>query len=67
MKNNNVILIKLNDNATLHIRKDKVVATITSNTHGCTDLYVEGVSLPWHIPDDVIPGDALVGLVWEDD
>ena len=62
-----IILIKLNDNATLHVRKDKIVATVSGENHGITDLYVEGIALPWHIPDSVTPSNAIIGLVWGDE
>lgn len=68
MKNTDtVLLIKINNNATLRVRKDKIVAMVSGDKPGVTDLYVEGIGLPWHIPDDATPTNALIGLVWGGD
>lgn len=62
-----VVLIKLNGNATLHVRKDKIIATVTGENCGMTDLYVDGVSLPWHIPSTVTSTDSILEMIWGDD
>lgn len=68
MKNTDtVLLIKINNNATLHVRKDKIVATVSGDRPGTTDIYVEGIGLPWHIPEEATPANALIGLIWGDE
>ena len=68
MKNTDtILLIKITDNSTLRVRKDKIVATVSGDLPGTTDLYVEGVGTPWHIPNAVTPTDALIGLIWGDE
>ena len=59
-----VIEIKINGNATLRIRKDKIVATVNIPGSNHIDIYTEGNVNPWHITDT--PADAIAGLIWGD-
>lgn len=67
MKRDTILEIKFNENSTLRLRKDKVIATVSSPDKGCLDIYVEGHTEPWHFND--IKGntvEGLIGLVWGD-
>lgn len=67
MKRDAILEIKFNKNSTLRLRKDKVIATVSSPDKDCLDIYVEGHDKPWHLND--IKGntvEGLIGLVWGD-
>lgn len=57
---------KLPGNAKLRVRADKIVATQSSKSSSVIDLYVEGVTLPWHIPfgEDENPC-SIIDYIWE--
>ena len=63
MKNPTLLKINLTNNATLHIHKDRIIATVSDAKSNRTDIYVEGISLPFHT--DVIPADTLINTIWE--
>lgn len=65
MRHNEVIVIPYEDKAKLHIRKDKITATVHIPGSNHIDVYVEGVANPWHI--NKIPADATIGLIWGDE
>lgn len=65
MKNSNVITIPINDNASLRIRKDNVVATVNIPGSDSVDIYVSGVANPWHVKN--INSNELIGMIWEED
>ena len=40
---------KISKNATLRVRADRIVATVSSNDTSHIELYVAGVANPWHL------------------
>lgn len=40
---------KISKNATLRVRADRIVATVSSNDTSHIELYVSGIANPWHL------------------
>lgn len=40
---------KISKNATLRVRSDRIVATVSSTGSSTIELYVAGVANPWHL------------------
>ena len=40
---------KISKDATLRVRADRIVATVSSNDTSHIELYVAGVANPWHL------------------
>lgn len=57
-----IVQIKIADNAILNLRKDKILATVSTPGSDHLDIYVEGASTPFHVTDT--PADAITGLIW---
>lgn len=62
MKRNEIVEIKIADNAILRLRKDKILATVGTPGSNHIDIYVEGAATPFHVTNT--PTDAIVGLIW---
>ena len=62
MKRNEVVEIKVADNAILRLRKDKILATVGTPGSDHIDIYIEGATNPFHITNT--PSDAIIGLIW---
>lgn len=60
----NIVIIPYGKDATLRIRKDKIIATVNVPGSDHTDIYVADSATPWHITG--APSDAIVGLVWDE-
>ena len=56
---------RLNDNAKLRVRSDKIVATRSSKAGSCIDVYVEGLSVPLHVPLIDIAPTKVIDYIWE--
>lgn len=65
MKCNEIVEIKIADNAILRLRKDKILATVGTPGSDHIDIYVEGVTTPFHVTNT--PNDAIIGLIWGGD
>lgn len=61
MKTYDVVIIPYG-NATLRIRRDKIVATVNVPGSNHIDIYTSDTTNPWHISD--VPADAINGLIW---
>lgn len=56
---------KISKNATLRVRADRIVATISSNDTSNIELYVAGVANPWHLfVDDNHSTAEIVDSIW---
>ena len=52
---------KISKNATLRVRADRIVATVSSNDTSHIELYVSGVANPWHL--SVAEGHSAADIV----
>lgn len=52
---------KISKNATLRVRPDRIVATVSSNDTSHIELYVSGIANPWHL--SVAEGRSAVEIV----
>lgn len=59
---NEIVVIPFGDNATLRVRKDKIVATVSTPGSNHTDIYIEGISNPQHIYN--YPSDEVISIIW---
>ena len=55
---------KLPGNAKLRVRADQIVATVSSKEGKSIDIYVNGVTAPWHLPIEGAPS-KVIDYVWE--
>lgn len=56
---------KISKNATLRVRPDHIVATVSSTGSSNVELYVAGVANPWHlIVDDDHSAAVIVDSIW---
>ena len=55
---------KLPGNSKLRVRADRIVATVSSGNGGTIDLYISGVTMPWHLSIDRAPSE-IIDYVWE--
>lgn len=58
---------KISKNATLRVRADRIVATVSSNDTSHIELYVSGVATPWHL--SVADGHSaaeIVDSIWSE-
>lgn len=63
MKNSKeVLIIPYGNGARLHIRKDKIVATVNTPGSDHIDIYTSDTVNPWHVVGT--PSDAIVGMIW---
>ena len=65
MKNNDIVTIKLNSSATLRVRRNKIIATVSGSD--TTDVYVEGITLPWHIAGEAMATKTIIDTIWGDE
>lgn len=57
---------KISKNATLRVRPDRIVATVSSPSSSNIELYVAGVANPWHlIVDDNHSAVEIVDSIWD--
>lgn len=58
---------KISKNATLRVRLDRIVATVSSPNSSNIELYVAGVANPWHlsIGDDHSAAE-IVEFIWSE-
>ena len=58
---------KISKNATLRIRPDHIVATVSSTGSSNVELYVAGVANPWHlIVGDDHSAAEIVDSIWNE-
>ena len=57
-----IVIIPFGEHAKLRIRKDKIVATVSSPGSNHTDIYIEGLSNPQHVYN--FPADEVLRLIW---
>ena len=58
---------KISKNATLRVRADRIVATVSSNDVSHIELYVAGVANPWHlVVDDNRSAAEIVDSIWNE-
>lgn len=58
---------KISKNATLRVRPDRIVATVSSPSSSNIELYVAGVANPWHL--SVAEGHSaaeIVDSIWSE-
>ena len=65
MKKNDIVIIPYGKDATLRIRRDKILATVNVPGSDHIDVYMADTANPWHITG--APSDAIVGLIWGGD
>jgi hypothetical protein len=57
---------KISKNATLRVRPDRIVATVSSTSSSNIELYVAGVANPWHLAvDDNHSAAEIVESIWD--
>ena len=53
-------------NAKLRVRAENIVATVSSKDKNTVDVYVAGLTLPFHIPvNDTVEARELMDYTWE--
>lgn len=58
---------KISKNATLRVRTDRIVATVSSNDTSHIELYVSGVANPWHLSvADNHSAAEIVDSIWSE-
>lgn len=63
MKNSkDVVVIPYGNGARLHIRKDKIVATVNVPGSNHIDIYTSDTVNPWHVSE--VPSDTIIGMIW---
>lgn len=63
MKNSkDVVIIPYGHGANLHIRKDKIIATVNVPGSNHIDIYTSDTANPWHVSE--VPSDTVVGMIW---
>ena len=57
---------KLPGDATLRVRAENIVATVSSKDKNTVDVYVAGLSVPFHVPiqEEDTPRE-LMNYIWE--
>ena len=57
---------KLPGNATLRVRAENIVATVSAQGKNTVDIYVAGIATPFHVPimEEDTPRD-LMNYIWE--
>ena len=57
---------QITDNATLRIRSDNIIATVSSKGSSRIDLYITGVDTPFHVHvADEESAKEIMDYVWE--
>ena len=57
---------KISKNATLRVRIDRIVATVSSTGSSNIELYVAGVANPWHlVVDDNHSAAETIESIWD--
>lgn len=57
---------KLPGNATLRVRTENIVATVSSKDKNTIDLFVAGIANPFHLPvADNQEARAIMNCIWE--
>lgn len=57
------VTIPYGPNAKLRIRRDRIIATVSTPGSNHIDIYTADTSHPWHITDVV--ADDIIGDIWE--
>ena len=58
---------KISKNATLRVRPDHIVATVSSPSSSNIELYVAGVANPWHLAvGDDCSAAEIVDSIWSE-
>ena len=58
---------KISKNATLRVRPDRIVATVSSTSSSNIELYVAGVANPWHlIVGDDHSAAEIIDSIWNE-
>lgn len=58
---------KISKNATLRVRPDRIVATVSSTGSSNVELYVAGVANPWHlVVGDNHSAAEIVDSIWSE-
>jgi len=58
---------KISKNATLRVRPDRIVATVSSPSSSNIELYVAGVANPWHLAvGDDYSAAEIVDSIWSE-
>ena len=63
MKRNDVVSLKINDSAVIHLRKSKIMATIFYDKQNKTEIYLSGQNEPFIVYD---VSKTLLDKIWED-
>lgn len=65
MKKNEIVIIPYGEKAKLHLRRDRIIATVSEDGSDHIDIYTSYTPHPWHISG--VPADAINGLIWGDE
>ena len=58
---------KISKNATLRVRPDRIVATVSSTGSSNIELYVAGIANPWHlVVDNDHSAAEIVDSIWNE-
>ena len=58
---------KISKNATLRVRPDRIVATVSSPSSSNIELYVAGIANPWHLAvGDDCSAAEIVDSIWSE-
>jgi len=58
---------KISKNATLRVRSDRIVATVSSTGSSNVELYVAGVANPWHLSvTDSHSAAEIIDSIWSE-
>ena len=55
---------KLPGDATLRIRTERIVATVSSNGGTNVDIYCDGIALPFHVKPTKKTPSELIDYIW---